>query len=470
MIPAPSEVGPVHFVGVGGVGMSGIAEVLRNLGYEVRGSDQRESERIGELRRIGIPVAIGHDAVHLGNARALVFSSAIPPGNPEIRAAREAGIPVVSRAEMLAELMRFKRNIAVAGTHGKTTTTSLVAAVLDAAHMSPTVINGGVIRSYGSNARLGDGAWMVVEADESDGSFVRLPSTVAVVTNIDPEHLDHYADFAAIRSAFADFVGNVPFYGSVVCCMDHPETRALADHAPGRRVIGYGLVEEADVRAENIRAEDGGVTFDTRIRDRNGKFRTISGLHLPMPGVHNVLNATAAIAVGLEIGISDAVLHDALAEFGGVGRRFTRIGSARGIEVVDDYAHHPVEISATIRAAHDVAQGKILAVHQPHRYTRLASLFDSFVSCFDEADAVVISDVYSAGEDPIDGFDRDRLVEGIRKHGHPRVFPLEAVEQLPALVLNEAGPGDLVLCLGAGSVTQWAHGLPAALETAGRDS
>lgn len=467
MIPIPQEVGTVHFVGIGGIGMSGIAEMLHNLGYAVQGSDRQVGARVSELRRLGIDVRIGHDANNLGDARAVVVSSAVPANNPEVAAATTAGIPVVSRAEMLAELMRFKRNVTVAGTHGKTTTTSMVAAVLDAGGKSPSVINGGVIQSYGSNARLGAGDWMVVEADESDGSFVRLPATVAVITNIDPEHMDHYEDFAAVLAAYERFLASVPFYGCAVYCYDHPETRALAARGTGHRMIGYGLAPAADVRGVNLRPGDGGTTFDVEVRDGTGAARTLSDLRLPMPGAHNVLNALAAIAAGLEVGVADDAIPRALAEFGGVGRRFTRVGNGGGIDVVDDYGHHPAEIMATLAAAREVTSGRIIAVHQPHRYSRLANLFESFCTCFDEADAVIVADVYPAGERPIPGVDRNQLVAGLRAHGHARALELDGEENLAQLIRQEAQSGDLVVCLGAGSITNWAHALPAALEAEG---
>lgn len=465
MIPTPEEMGPVHFVGVGGTGMSGIAEVLHNLGYSVQGSDLDESPRLKELRRLGVRAMIGHDAANLGDARAVVTSSAIPVDNPELSAARVRGLPVVRRAEMLAELMRFKRNIAVSGTHGKTTTTSMAAAVLDRAGLSPTVINGGVIRSYGSTARLGGGDWMVVEADESDGSFLHLPPTIAVVTSIDPEHMDHYADQAALESAFASFALSVPFYGSVVYCVDHPVARRVAESIVGRRLVSYGTDESADVRAVSLNHANGGTEFNIAVRGADSSRRVIKGLHLPMPGRHNVLNATAAVAAGMEAGVEDWVFPAALAEYRGVGRRFTRIGIADGVEVVDDYAHHPAEIAATIEAAREVCDGKIIAVHQPHRYSRLSSLFEEFCSCFDGADVVVITEIYAAGEAPRKGWHYKLLVDGIRDHGHPQVEALSAPDALPDMVRRLAGPGDIVLCMGAGSITHWAKSLPEKLAT-----
>ncbi|MFO7853887.1 MAG: UDP-N-acetylmuramate--L-alanine ligase [Paracoccaceae bacterium] len=464
----PQEIGPIHFVGIGGIGMSGIAEVMLNLGYDVQGSDQRESEIVTRLKGLGARIFLGQRAENLGRAEVVVISSAIKPGNAELDAARAAGLPVVRRAEMLAELMRLKHNVAVAGTHGKTTTTSMVAAVLDAGGVDPTVINGGIIHAYGSNARLGAGEWMVVEADESDGTFVRLPATLAIVTNIDPEHLDHYGDFQGVKDAFESFVANIPFYGAAICCLDHPEVQSLVGRVDDRRVITYGFTLQADVVGVNLRAEDGGSRFDVIARLRDGMARgerRIEGLFLPMPGRHNVQNALAAVAVGLELKLPDAAIREALAGFGGVNRRFTRVGTWNGATIVDDYGHHPVEIAAVLAAARQAAgpEGRVLAVHQPHRHTRLASLFEEFCLCFNEADMVAIADVYAAGEAPIEGADRDALVEGLRRHGHRDVSALDGAEGLAPWVAARARPGDYVVCLGAGTVTQWANALPEAL-------
>ncbi|MEM1316394.1 MAG: UDP-N-acetylmuramate--L-alanine ligase [Pseudomonadota bacterium] len=465
----PQSIGPIHFVGIGGIGMSGIAEVLLNLGYDVQGSDLRESEIVQRLRDHGARVEIGQRAENLRAAEVVVISSAIKPGNPELDAARAAGLPVVRRAEMLAELMRIKSNVAVAGTHGKTTTTSLVSAVLDAGGVDPTVINGGIIHAYGSNARLGAGEWMVVEADESDGTFVRLPATLAIVTNIDPEHLDHYGDFDGVKDAFESFVANIPFYGAAICCLDHPEVQSLVARLDDRRVITYGFSLQADVIGVNLRYEDGAAVFDVIARLRDGAARgerRLEGLRLPMPGEHNVQNALAAIAVGLELRLPDAAIRKALAEFGGVNRRFTQVGTWNGARIIDDYGHHPVEIAAVLKAARQAAgpEGRVIAVHQPHRYTRLASLFEDFCTCFNDADAVAISDVYEAGESPIEGADRDALVDGLRRHGHRDATALDGPEGLAEFVAEKAGPGDYVVCLGAGSISGWARGLPAALK------
>ncbi len=461
----PLDIGFIHFSGIGGIGMSGIAEVMHNLGYQVQGSDAAESAIVTRLRSFGIPVSIGQKAENLGNARVVVVSSAIKSDNPELVEARVRLLPVVRRAEMLAELMRLKWCVAVAGTHGKTTTTSLVACLLDAAGNDPTVINGGIINAYGANARLGEGEWMVVEADESDGSFVKLPPSIAIVTNIDPEHLDFYKDFDALRKAFDAFVENVPFYGCAVVCIDHPEVQALVGRVRDRRFISYGTSPQADVRAMKVHMEHGGCTFDVVFSDRlTGNTSTIEGLTLPMPGIHNVRNALAAMAVARELKIPDNVVRNALADFKGVKRRFTRTGVWNSVTVIDDYGHHPVEIAAVLRAARESNRpGRVIAVVQPHRYSRLSNLFEDFCSCFNDADTVIVAPVYAAGEQPIPGVDRDALVEGLRGHGHRRVLALETAADLPALVVAETQPGDMVVCLGAGNITQWANALPADL-------
>jgi UDP-N-acetylmuramate--alanine ligase len=461
----PLTIGPIHFVGIGGIGMSGIAEILHNLGYKVQGSDIAESANVKRLREKGIRVAIGHDAANLGAAEVVVISSAVKADNPEVADARARLIPVVRRAEMLGELMRLKSSIAVGGTHGKTTTTSLVAALLEAADLDPTVINGGIINAYGTNARLGAGQWMVVEADESDGTFVRLPATIAVVTNMDAEHLDHYGSFDAIRDAFDAFVGNIPFYGFAVLCIDHPEVQAMISRLYDRKIVTYGLSRQADVRATNLRFSPEGARFDAVLRDRaSGKRKTIEDIVLPMLGQHNVQNALVPIAIARELDISEAVLRKALASFGGVKRRFTKTGEVDGVTIIDDYGHHPVEIAAVLRAARLACTGKVVAVVQPHRYTRLHDLFEEFCTCFNDADKVVVAEVYSAGEPPIEGVNRDALVDGLRSHGHRNVKPLPGPEALPQLIHEIAGAGDFVICLGAGSISQWANALPAELE------
>jgi UDP-N-acetylmuramate--alanine ligase len=455
------DIGPVHFVGIGGIGMSGIAEVLANLGHRVQGSDASESANVQRLRSLGIVVTIGHDASNLGDAKVVVVSSAVKRDNPELVAARELFIPVVRRAEMLAELMRFKQAVAIAGTHGKTTTTSMVAALLDAGNFDPTVINGGIINAYGTNARMGTSDWMVVEADESDGTFVKLPADVALVTNIDPEHLDHYGSFDNVREAFLQFVENVPFYGFAVMCMDHPEVQALIGRIEDRRIITYGASPQADVRYTDLRVEDRKSVFTALIRDRvAGSTRIIENLVISMPGEHNVQNATGALAVAHHLGVADEAIKAGLASFGGVKRRFTRTGTWNGVEVFDDYGHHPVEIAAVLKAARSITTGHVIAVVQPHRFTRLRDLFDQFCACFNDADTVIVAPVYPAGELPIAGIDRDALVSGLRLRGHRDARALESPELLASTVASIVRPGDTVVCLGAGSISQWAYALP----------
>jgi UDP-N-acetylmuramate--alanine ligase len=460
----PQGLGLIHFVGIGGIGMSGIAEVLHNLGYKVQGSDVAAGANTNRLEALGIAVAIGHRAENLGAAEVVVVSSAIKPDNPEIVAARARRVPVVRRAEMLGELMRLRWAIAVAGTHGKTTTTSMIGTLLEAAQLDPTVINGGIINAYGTNTRLGSGDWMVVEADESDGTFTRLPAAIAVVTNIDPEHLDHYGDFAALQQAFETFAGNIPFYGFAVLCIDHPVVQGLIPKLAERRIRTYGLSPQADIRAVNIRHDAEGSTYDVIVADRtNGKDRTIRDLFLPMFGEHNVQNSLAAIAVAAEMGLGDAVVRTSLQNFKGVRRRFTKTGEWNGVPIIDDYGHHPVEIAAVLKAARAITQGKVIAVVQPHRYTRLADLFDGFCTCFNDAETVVVAEIYAAGEAPIEGIDRAALVSGLAAHGHRHVLPLDEPAGLAPLVRQLAKPGDMVVCLGAGSITGWANALPAEL-------
>jgi UDP-N-acetylmuramate--alanine ligase len=460
----PTELGAIHFVGIGGIGMSGIAEVLHNLGYRVQGSDASDNSNVKRLRDKGIAVAVGHSADHLGEAEVLVVSTAIRRDNPELMAARERRIPVVRRAEMLAELMRLKQCVAVAGTHGKTTTTSLVATLLDAGHFDPTVINGGIINAYGTNARLGDGEWMVVEADESDGTFLKLPADVAVVTNIDPEHLDHFKTFDAIKDAFRAFIENLPFYGFAVMCLDHPTVQELVGKIEDRRVVTYGENPQADVRLHDVDLTGGRSRFSVSIRDRKtGQVTDISDLSLPMPGHHNALNATAAIAVAYHLGMTPDAIRAGLKGFGGVKRRFTRTGDWKGVAIFDDYGHHPVEIAAVLRAARASTEGRVIAVVQPHRYTRLASLFDQFATCFNDADTVIVADTYAAGEQPIAGADRDSLVFGIKAHGHRHVLGIDGPQHVAGIVRDLAKAGDYVVFLGAGTITNWAYALPAEL-------
>nr|WP_321983331.1 UDP-N-acetylmuramate--L-alanine ligase [uncultured Lichenicoccus sp.] len=457
----PLNIGMIHFVGIGGIGMSGIAEVLHTLGYAVQGSDIAESANVMRLRAAGIPVLIGHEAANLGTAQVVVISTAVKRDNPEVAAARARLIPVVRRAEMLAELMRLRWSIAVGGTHGKTTTTSLIAAVLEAARLDPTVINGGIIEAYGTNTRMGAGDWMVVEADESDGSFLRLPATIAVVTNMDPEHLDHWGTAEAMQAAYDQFVSNIPFYGFAVLCVDHPAVQQMIPRLSDHRVITYGFSPQADVRAERLVADKRGATFEVAFTDRaRNRSRRLGPFRLPMLGSHNVSNALAAIAVAVEMEIDDGTLRSAFAAFKGVKRRFTRIGEAGGISIVDDYGHHPVEIAAVLKAARQAGARDVVAVVQPHRYSRLSALFEEFCTCMNDAGTVIIADVYAAGETPIAGFDRDALVDGLRARGHRSVVPLPGPEHLAEMVHAIARPGDFVICLGAGNITAWAQTLP----------
>jgi UDP-N-acetylmuramate--alanine ligase len=461
----PLDLGILHFVGIGGIGMSGIAEILHNLGYQVQGSDLSESANVERLRGLGIHVYVGHKAEHMKDAAVVVISSAVKFDNPEVAAARAERIPVVRRAEMLAELMRLKMSVAIAGTHGKTTTTSLMASLFDAASLAPTVINGGIINAWGTNARLGSGEWMVVEADESDGTFIKLPLTIAVITNIDPEHLEYFGSFDSLRAAFHQFIDNLPFYGFGVLCIDHPEVQALIARVRDRRVISYGLSPQAEVRGVNVRRENGGQRFDIEFADGRN---SIKDIFLPMHGSHNVCNALAVCAVAQELKVSEAVLKSAFEKFEGVKRRFTRTGEVDGVTIIDDYGHHPVEISATLKAARESLEGsggKVIAVVQPHRYTRLRDLFAQFCTCFNDADCVIVADVYPAGEEPIAGFNRDTLVEGLQAAGHRNVAALADEKGLPGMLLARAIKGDLVVCLGAGNISKWANALPQEMKT-----
>ena len=464
-----TDIGTIHFVGIGGIGMSGIAEVMNNLGYTVQGSDINESPTVERLRGQGMVVHIGHAQANVDGAAVVVTSTAVKRTNPEVAFALENRIPVVRRAEMLAELMRLKSTVAVAGTHGKTTTTSMIAALLDTGDIDPTVINGGIIEQYGSNARLGDSDWMVVEADESDGSFLRLDGTIAVVTNIDPEHLDHYGDFDGVKSAFVEFIHNVPFYGAAVLCIDHPEVQAVVGKVRDRRVITYGFSLQADICGVNIKPNAMGNVFDVIVRQRGEEDRRIEGVHLPMPGRHNVQNALAAIAVAIEMGCADEVIREGFAGFSGVRRRFTKVGEVAGTTVIDDYAHHPVEIQAVLSAAREAVAGgdtgRVIAIMQPHRYSRLSDLMDDFQSCFNDADHVVVTPVYTAGEDPIEGVDSAALVAGLKSRGHRSAQTIADQAELAEHLAQEIEPGDIIVCLGAGDITKWAAGLAGAIES-----
>src|SRR5258705_7161945 len=465
----PRDIGPIHFVGIGGIGMSGIAEVLANIGYTLTGPGVAEGGNVKRLRDKGVKVMVGHGAANIDGAAVGVVGCAIKRDNPELGAAREERLPVVRRAEMLAELMRLKSCVAIAGTHGKTTTTSLVACLLDAGNFDPTVINGGIIEAYGTNARLGAGNWMVVEADESDGTFLKLPADIAIVTNVDPEHLDHFKTFDAVQQAFRSFVENVPFYGFAVMCTDHAVVQQLVGHIEDRRVITYGENPQADVRLVGLDHANGASRFSVVFRDRAGEdVHEIKALSLPMPGRHNALNATAAIAVAHELGVGDEMIRKALKAFGGVRRRYTRTGEWNGIPIIDDYGHHPVEIAAVLRAARESTKGQVIDVMQPHRYTRLATLFEQFSACFNDADTVIIAHVYPAGEQPIPGADRDSLVQGLRARGHRQVIPLDGPQDLARIVGRLAQKGDIIVCLGAGNITQWAYALPGELAALGK--
>ncbi|MEM7088876.1 MAG: UDP-N-acetylmuramate--L-alanine ligase [Pseudomonadota bacterium] len=457
----PQDVGPIHFVGIGGIGMSGIAEVLLNLGYRVQGSDLKSSKITDRLALLGADIFVGQKAENLDGAAVVVVSTAIKPGNPELDEARAQGLPVVRRADMLAELMRLRSNIAIAGTHGKTTTTTMMAELMVAGDFDPTVINGGIIHAYGSNARMGQGEWMVVEADESDGSFNRLPATIAIVTNIDPEHMEHWGDFDTLRDGFHEFVSNLPFYGLAVCCTDHAEVQTLVGRISDRRVRTYGFNAQADVRAENLTYKAGVAHFDIHLQHES---KVIEGCTLPMPGDHNVSNALSAVAVARHLGMKAAEIREALANFGGVNRRFTKVGEIDGVTIIDDYGHHPVEIAAVLKAARQATEGRVIAVHQPHRYSRLSNLFDDFCTCFNDADVVAIAEVFAAGEDPIEGASRDDLVEGLIRHGHRHSRAILNEDDLERLVREQARPGDMVVCLGAGTISAWANGLPERLQ------
>ncbi|QIG54896.1 UDP-N-acetylmuramate--L-alanine ligase [Altererythrobacter sp. BO-6] len=465
-----TDIGTIHFVGIGGIGMSGIAEVMHNLGYKVQGSDISEGPSVERLRARGIEVMVGHARENVDGAAVVVTSTAVRRTNPEVAAALENRIPVVRRAEMLAELMRLKSTVAVAGTHGKTTTTSMIAALLDRGGIDPTVINGGIIEQYGSNARLGASDWMVVEADESDGSFLRLDGTIAVVTNIDPEHLDHYGDFDGVKRAFVEFIHNVPFYGAAVLCIDHPEVQAVIGQVRDRKVVTYGFSLQADICGVNIRPDAGGNVFDVMVRQRGEEDRRIEGVRLPMPGRHNVQNALAAIAVAIEMGCDDEVIRQGFGAFGGVRRRFTKVGEVAGATVIDDYAHHPVEIQAVLAAAREAVGGenggRVIAVAQPHRFTRLRDLMDEFQSCFNDADQVYVTPVYTAGEDPIEGINAEALVAGLKSRGHRAAATVADQQELAQVLAGTLSAGDIVVCLGAGDITKWAAGLAPAIGNA----
>ncbi len=471
-LPPPEATGLFHIVGIGGIGMSAIAEVMHTRGYRVQGSDLKDGANLARLRGHGITCLIGHDPGNIKDAAYLVISSAVKPGNPEFEAANERGIPIIRRAEMLAELMRPCTTVSVTGTHGKTTTTSLIADILHGANLDPTVITGGIINAWGTNARIGKGEWMVVEADESDGTFLKLPTQIGVVTNIDPEHMDFWESEETLYQAFQQFIDAIPFYGLAVGCIDHPIVRellaTLGGAANGRRTLTYGVARDADIKLSNVRPKHNSITFDVSLGPAvAGGPRKLTDLMLPALGHYNALNALGALAVATEAGVSDDMIRSTLAAFSGVKRRFTRAGEWQGVAVYDDYAHHPVEIAAVLRGARMAGNGRIIAVMQPHRYTRLQALFNEFSACLDDADIVVVTPVYSAGEAPIPGIDRDELASGLRRHGHPHVLTVDDEESLIATVATIAKAGDLVVGLGAGTITDWINALPARLEQHG---
>jgi UDP-N-acetylmuramate--alanine ligase len=462
----PKTLGTIHIVGIGGIGMSAIAEVLLAQGYRVQGSDQKDSANCQRLRSKGIKVAVGHAAANLAGAAYVVISTAVKTGNPELDGARAQGLPVIRRAEMLAEIMRAFATISITGTHGKTTTTSLIAHLLSEGGLDPTVITGGIINAWGSNARLGQGPWMVVEADESDGTFVRIPSQIGVVTNIDPEHLDYFGTVETMHQAYAQFFKQLPFYGLAVACIDHPVAKQMiADlglREDGRRLLTYGSDAAADLRLTRVEISGTITTFDAELSGRvTGGARLITGWQIPLAGQHNALNALAAIAVASETGLSDAAIRAAMADFSGVKRRFQPTGAWLGATIYDDYGHHPVEIAAVLKAARAGARGgRVIAVCEPHRYTRLRDLMGEFAACFSDADSVIVGPLYAAGEPPIDGVSHASLASAIRATGHADAVHVDAPEALVPELKARAKSGDTVLCFGAGHSTDWAHALP----------
>ncbi|HEX5998073.1 MAG TPA: UDP-N-acetylmuramate--L-alanine ligase [Hyphomicrobiaceae bacterium] len=464
----PADIGPVHILGIGGIGMSAIAEILHSRGYTVQGSDQKDSANVKRLRAKGIRVFVGHDAVNLVGARYVVISTAVKPGNPELEAARAKGLPIIRRAEMLAELMRLYATVSVTGTHGKTTTTSLIAHVFNIGGLDPTVITGGIINEWGSNARRGDGAWMIVEADESDGTFTKLPTQIGVVTNIDPEHLDHFGTVENMHREYETFFRGIPFYGLAVACADHPVVSRLIDRLQlrrdGRRLLTYGTMPGADLLLKSVHADGATTIFDAQLGPRvRGGQRPLNGWSIPLAGYHNALNALAAIAAASEAGVPDATIREALACFSGVKRRFQLTGTWNGVAIYDDYGHHPVEIAAVLKAARAGARGRVIAVVEPHRYSRVRDLFHEFAASFGDADSVIVGPLYTAGEAPIDGITHRTLAEAIRTHGHREVAAVDSERDLAPLIRRLAAPDDMVVCLGAGTSTEWAHALPEAL-------
>lgn len=461
----PADTGSFHIIGIGGIGMSAIAEILVAKGFKVQGSDQKESANVQRLRTKGVRVFIGHDPVNLIGAKHVVISSAVKDGNPELEAARQKKLTIIRRAEILAELMRLYSTVSITGTHGKTTTSSLASHIFEFAGLDPTVITGGIINSWGTNARLGKGKWMLVEADESDGTFVRLPTQIGVVTNIDPEHLDYFKNVENMHREYATFFSKIPFYGLAVTCVDHPVARQMIDalgmRRDGRRLLTYGVSEDADLRLTGLRADGHVSEFDFQLSARvKGGVRNITGWRIPFLGRHNVLNGLAAVAVALEAGVADEKVRDGLASFSGVKRRFQLTGTWNGVAVFDDYAHHPVEIGSVLSAAKSGARRNVIAVVEPHRYSRVRDLFGDFCSCFQAADRVFVMPLYSAGEAPIPGVDAVSLADGIRATGHRSAQALSGTDELVDVLRRTAESGDMVVCMGAGTSTEWAAALP----------
>jgi UDP-N-acetylmuramate--alanine ligase len=458
----------IHFVGIGGIGMSGIAEIMNNLGYKVQGSDLSENNNTKRLEARGVKIFKGHDAMNVRNVSYVVISSAVTEDNAEVIEARRLKIPVIRRAEMLAELMRLKCSVAISGSHGKTTTTSLVACLFEAAGLDPTVINGGIINNRSTNAYLGHGDYLVVEADESDATFIKIPSTIGVITNIDPEHMDYYKDFDTLIAAFKSFIRNLPFYGFGVACVDHPIVRKLVDGLTERKVITYGIEsKDANVIAFNIRQDVSSSTFDVKLQlpNFNGT-AIIENITIPTPGKHNVLNALAAIAIGVELDFGVKVIQEGFKNFQGVKRRFTRVCEYNGAEIIDDYAHHPEEVKATLATARVVANarsGRVIAIFQPHRYSRLSNLFADFTTCFAEADSIYIMDIYAAGEQQIEGVSGKALALAIKKTGAKCEF-IDSHEKIAGTISSIAKKGDIIVMMGAGSISNWANQLPSLFE------
>ena len=466
----PEGLGTVHIIGIGGIGMSAIAEILHAQGFTVQGSDQKDSANVRRLRAKGIRVFVGHDAINLVGARFVVISTAVKDHNPELLAARDKSLPIIRRAEMLAELMRLYRTVSITGTHGKTTTTSLTAHIFEQAGVDPTVITGGIINEWGSNARLGEkGGWMIVEADESDGTFVKIPTQIGVVTNIDPEHLDYFGTVENMHAAYEAFYRNIPFYGLTVTCIDHPVVREMIDRLAlrrdGRRMVTYGWSKDADIVLTDVRIEGVETVFSARVgAGLPGGARDLVGWRVPLPGEHIALNALAAFAVSAETGIEDDAIRTAMASFSGVKRRFQKTGEVNGVTIYDDYGHHPIEIAAVLRAARQGARGRLVAVVEPHRYSRVKALFSEFCNCVREADKVIVAPLYAAGEAPIPNIDHHSLARGMDTSEIGEVLVADSPADLANLIAYATRAGDTVIFFGAGHSTEWAHAMPGELE------